>query len=583
MSSARRKKMEKSTIIKIVIAAVIVLGLGTAAVLALRSQVNEQFGDKDKKEVQTAQVTTGSISTTVSGSGTLANEDSEDTFIPATVEVKEIYVNAGDTVKEKDMLASVDSASVVKAMKEVQDKIEDVDADIAELESEDVSETITAGVAGRVKKIYAKADKDVADIMYKNGSLMLISADSYLAVDVDAGKLSRGDSVSVKVKDAEYSGTVDNVWGEKATVLITDDGPAFDAEATVSKDGKEAGKGKTYIHKQVEVTGFTGKISSISVDEGTSVAVGDTLLTIEDASSTVSYASLLEKRSDLEDELQDLIVIYKEGALYAKGNGLVTAISETSDSKTTTTATMESSSKGGMPGKSSNTSKETQTTTTVTEDADAEDGTTISICPTDSMTVQFTVDESDILSLKVGQTARVTISALGEDTYKAKITDLDTVGTSTDGVTTYTATLTLDREEGMLDGMSASAVITIEGKDNALLVPVEAVHKTSSTSYVYTSYDEESDEFGDMVEVEAGLSNSEYTEISSGLEEGDTVYYTEEEEESPFPNFGGGMPGGGMPNFGSGSGMPTPPSGGDRPSRGSGERPSFGGGAPGGK
>ena len=69
------------------------------------------------------------------------------------------------------------------------------------------------------------------------------------------------------------------------------------------------------------------------------------------------------------------------------------------------------------------------------------------------------------------------------------------------------------------------------------------------------------------MDVVTGLENSTYVEIKSGLQVGDTVYYTE--QESGFGNFGsfgsmpggmdfGNMPGGGqMPDFGGGSGRPS--------------------------
>ena len=117
--------------------------------------------------------------------------------------------------------------------------------------------------------------------------------------------------------------------------------------------------------------------------------------------------------------------------------------------------------------------------------------------------------------------------------------------------------------------LSASVYVTIQGKENALIIPVDALHQTSSTSYVYTSYDYENHEYGGRKEVTTGLSNSSYVEISSGLSEGDTVYYVEKEDNA-FPDFGGmggGMPGGDMGGFGGGPG---------------GSMGGFGGGMPGG-
>ena len=93
------------------------------------------------------------------------------------------------------------------------------------------------------------------------------------------------------------------------------------------------------------------------------------------------------------------------------------------------------------------------------------------------------------------------------------------------------------KEEG--DGL---VVINIQGTENVLLVPTEAIRKTSAGAFVYTSYDEETKLFGGIVPVEVGISNDEFTEVRSGLDEGTTVYYTEKERNDFFMMMGG--PGG---------------------------------------
>ena len=83
-----------------------------------------------------------------------------------------------------------------------------------------------------------------------------------------------------------------------------------------------------------------------------------------------------------------------------------------------------------------------------------------------------------------------------------------------------------------------------------------------------------------MVEVEVGLSNDRYVEITSGLSEGDTVYYTESESfGNLFGNMGGMNFGGGDRGSQSGGEMPGGDfSGGEMPNFGGGEMPDMGGG-----
>ena len=143
------------------------------------------------------------------------------------------------------------------------------------------------------------------------------------------------------------------------------------------------------------------------------------------------------------------------------------------------------------------------------------------------------MDETDILSLEVGQEVSLTVESVGDEHYVGTVTEIDTTGT--DG--SYSAKITLDKQPGMLSGMTAKAEVTIQGVDNALLLPADAIRKTSTTAYVYTAYDAETDTLGGMTEITLGLTNGTYTEIVSGLKEGDTVYYTPKEQTFTF----GGM------------------------------------------
>jgi RND family efflux transporter MFP subunit len=204
----------------------------------------------------------------------------------------------------------------------------------------------------------------------------------------------------------------------------------------------------------------------------------------------------------------------------------------------------------------------------------------LTVSPDKSMQLSVNVDEKNILSLELGQRASVTINSIGDEVFDGSVTEINKTASSASGVTRYSAVVTLDKTDAMLQGMSAKAVIRIQGVDNAVIIPVEALHQTSSKSFVYTSYDEELKEFGGLKEVTVGITNSNSAEITSGLQAGDTVWYTEVET-NPFGNMnfpgGGSFPSDG--NFpGGGGGMPGMGSG-DRPNMGSGDRPNMGGGS----
>ena len=224
------------------------------------------------------------------------------------------------------------------------------------------------------------------------------------------------------------------------------------------------------------------------------------------------------------------------------------------------------------------------------EEAVSEDSATnvVTLSPDVNMSVTINVDESDILSLELGQQAQISVASIGEDVFTGQISEINKTASSSSGVTRYSAVVTLPKSEAMLPGMTASVVVRISGVDNAVIIPIEALHQTSSSSFVYTQYDEESGSFGGMVQVLTGISNSSYVEIISGLKEGDTVWYTEEEQ--GFGAFGsmpggfGSMPSGdfsegGMPDFGQAN-TPGGFGGEQRPDFGNMPSGGFGGGGP---
>lgn len=513
LGNARKRKKTAQRAIAVVAVVLVCL---LAAVLQVRKNVRRSVNGQNSSTVKTAQVTAGSIQAVVSGSGTLVSEDVEDLSVPATVKVEKIYVEQGDSVEEGTLLASVNTSTVLTTLSTIQDSLDSLDKDIRKAESSTVSSSVKAGVTGRVKTVYAEKGDDVASVMYEYGALALLSMDGHLAVDIDAVNYAAGDTVTVTDAGGKtWEGTVDHVTTEKATVLITDDGPLADTEVTV--DGHT---GTLYIHSPLKITGYAGTVSNVNTKLNAKVYSSTVLFTLKDTSDSSRYQKLLEDRAEYEERYQALVKLYKDGGLVAEKAGTAQTVTD-----------LES----------------------VTLGSDAmEDTVLVQLDPDEKMSVTVTVDETDILSLAVGQEVNVTVSSLEDQVFTGAVSQVDTSGTGG----SYTAKIELPKEKGMLYGMTADVDVTIEGVENALLVPSDAIRKTSSTSYVYTSYDEETDTLGGMVEVTVGLTNGTQTEITSGLKAGDTVYYSPKEKtftfggmtfttSEDFPGMSGGM-GGGM-------------------------------------
>lgn len=133
------------------------------------------------------------------------------------------------------------------------------------------------------------------------------------------------------------------------------------------------------------------------------------------------------------------------------------------------------------------------------------------------MTVAFS--ESDISKIKVGQPATVTLDALTGVELAAHVASISTVGTTSNSVVSYNATLTLDQTDSRVKpGMSASASV-ITGQAQGVSVPNAAV--TGSGSLATVSLQQGGKTVQKQVVV--GLRGDSQTQIVSGLKAGDQV------------------------------------------------------------
>ena len=546
LNKAKKRKRRRRWITVLVILAVIATAL-MLVVNSLRKKVEASLA-VEGDEVKTYNVSYGSISTRVSGSGTIEDVDTETITVPEGVEVEEVVVKSNTKLQKDDVIARLDLTSVLSSMASVQEEIKEMDEELQKAGGDRVASYVTAGASGRIKRVYVEKGTDVVSCMIENGALALVSLDGKMAVDFECTGLSTGDKVKVERTDGNViEGSVEKTVGSAVTVLVTDNGPALDeAVRILDEAGKELGKGTLYIHSLFRVTGFTGTVAGVTARENQQVYAASTICSLTDTAYSAHYNSILKQRKEKEETLLELLGLYQGGALRAPYEGTVLKIDF--DEKTNTeSSAAASSAQSADPyafyyNMGSSAVSATAGSTDISDSEKTDGIAVVTMSPDVSMLVKLSVDEADILSLEKGQMAEITIESIGEEKLGGVVTDIDKTANSSAGVTSYTAEITFLKSRGMLSGMSADVVINIQGTENVLLVPTEAIRKTSAGAFVYTSYDEETKLFGGIVPVEVGISNDEFTEVRSGLDEGTTVYYTEKERNDFFMMMGG--PGG---------------------------------------
>jgi hypothetical protein len=156
---------------------------------------------------------------------------------------------------------------------------------------------------------------------------------------------------------------------------------------------------------------------------------------------------------------------------------------------------------------------------------DLEGSVLMTVSPEDAAELVINLDEQDIARVSLGQKATVKVEALGEAVFDATVTEIATRGVNSGGSSKFAVKLELPKGKDMLDGMSATAAIPMEEKKDIPVIPVMALAEQGAQTVVYTALDEEG-EPSSPVPVTVGISDGLYAEILSGLEAGDTYYYS---------------------------------------------------------
>jgi membrane fusion protein, macrolide-specific efflux system len=187
----------------------------------------------------------------------------------------------------------------------------------------------------------------------------------------------------------------------------------------------------------------------------------------------------------------------------------------------------------------------TVTAVAITVGSNAPAGAAITMNSTE-LQVTTTVVESDIASIKVGQAATITISAL-DATLNGKVSSIDPVGASSgsNGVVSFPVKVTLDAPPtGLRPGMSADITISAASATGVLSIPSRAL---SGTAGSYTVRVVGADGSVSVRPVEVGLVTASLAEIRSGLQAGDKVVTGTSSTQNQGTTTGGGaFPGGGV-------------------------------------
>jgi multidrug efflux pump subunit AcrA (membrane-fusion protein) len=154
-------------------------------------------------------------------------------------------------------------------------------------------------------------------------------------------------------------------------------------------------------------------------------------------------------------------------------------------------------------------------------------GASIQLVDTKAVKFEGLVDEIDILKVKTGQKATITVDAFPNKTFTGTVSFISPYGTpNASNVVQFTVFIQLDPTDVALKGgLTATADIDIYSVQNVLLVPLSAVTTTPEGSFVTVMVSAKGQP--ERRQVTLGQQNLEFAEVLSGLKEGDKVLIQE--------------------------------------------------------
>jgi HlyD family secretion protein len=514
----KRKRKRTRTIVALSVTAVAV----TAGVLFL---LNALGGGDENTSVLTyrvSSVSSGEISSVISGSGTLSALDSSSVTAAAASTVTAVAFQPGDKIAAGAVVMTLSSEELESQLESLNDELVSTRSSLASTRQYLTNLKITATKSGIVKDVQANVGDIVDDMDY----ICRIATDGKMQLEIPADDgMRQYDAVTVQLGGETQDGYVTAITDGIATIVFTDHFYPVGTEATaLDEDGNLLGSGMINVNEFVDVTAASGRIADIKATENTRVSRGSTVATLAKGAPTAEYTALKETEADLLDQIAD---VEDQLSIKAEYDCVLTALSVSEG------------------------------------DTVSAGGSLCTLTGTDGFTLALSIDELDIASVALGQSASVTLDAIDGE-YGGTVTNISYSGSGS-YVTSYTATVTTDPIEGAYPGMSASVEITTETSGDTLIVSVSAVQYDGDSAYLLLAGDDVQSGSSLSIEqldldsltklpVTTGMSDGSYIAVSGdGLSAGDLIWvptltttaaYSADEDATTTLNFGGTIDGG---------------------------------------
>ena len=495
------KKRCIAAVVAVAVLAVVVIPRKSRSASADLAYTQEKLGRRD-------------IVNVYDGSGTINAADSYTVKSLVTGTVLTADFELGDTIQKGDVLYVIDSSDVEGDLESAQLSVSQ-----AQRSYDDAADArnVRTKIGGEVSSFAVaagdavQAGQTVATV--RDTSVMLLAVD-FPAAEAQSFAVGQAAQVMPDTTFEVLNGTIRSVSGADpsgdaslmtctVTIAVPNAGSLTTAQAAVAQvNGVSSLNSAHFAYQREEtvVAAASGTVSELCVKEGSTVRQDDVLLRITG--------------KDLDKQAQN-----------AADNLRSAELRMSSAERNISHYTIDAPISGTIVDKKVKAGDKLSANDTAMQNL-------CTIYDMSYLEMKLNVDELKIRSLEVGQEVEITADAVPGETYKGVISSILVAGTTANGSTSYPVTVRIDDMGELLPGMNATAKITTASVKNVLALPNAALVRGS---YVLVTKDSPSAANAETsmtapdgcvyVKVTTGISDDDYIEVKSGLQEGDTIAY----------------------------------------------------------
>ncbi|MCL4309559.1 MAG: biotin/lipoyl-binding protein [Actinomycetota bacterium] len=441
-----------------------VIGAAVVVLLGGYFVYSEARGSSDQVHYVTAQVKKGMIASTVSASGNVSINSSAKVTSRVSGTVTNITVKVGDHVTKGEHLFDIINNSL------------DVNVSQSYASLEQARSSLSNAEASA-----RQAQSDYDNAVGQNGAPASANI-AALQAQVNAA------ITGVNIAQSDYNSN-----------------PSADNSQKLSSAQAQLAQAQSSLTKAEQQNQASGESASAL---GSKLGAAESGVSAAEQNVAAAQASYNNQKQTADERTVTAPIDGTITAINVQNGGSSNGGSATSDSSGSS-GSSGSSAGGGASGESAGSSSGSGSSSAamVIDDLNSEDA-----------TVQ--VSEVDVTRIAVGQKASLSFDAIDGLSLTGKVEQIDASGTVSSGVVNYSVTVGFDTSDPRIKpGMSVTADITTAVHQDVITVPNSALKSQGSSHYVQVMKN------GSPVQqpVNIGIANDTDTEITSGLNAGDTI------------------------------------------------------------